>query len=76
MKKISIIVAIAENNAIGINPDYADAYYHRGLGFKEMGDYRQAHNDFEDYLSIEEEDEKMKNEVRLLIRKMGYRPQN
>ena len=51
------------SDAIYTNPEYADAYFARGLCFKELGNIPQARVDFQSALRLDENDEEAKIEL-------------
>ena len=51
------------SDAIYTNPEYADAYFARGLCFKELGNIPQARVDFQSALRLDQTDEQAKIEL-------------
>ncbi|MBJ11212.1 MAG: hypothetical protein CMP66_07160 [Flavobacteriales bacterium] len=51
------------SDAIYTNPEYVDAYFARGLCFKELGNIPQARADFQSALRLDENDEQAKIEL-------------
>jgi tetratricopeptide (TPR) repeat protein len=43
-------------NAIGLKPDYADAYYSRGFAYYELGKYKAAVRDYDKAVSLHPDD--------------------
>ena len=54
------------SDAIYTNPEYADAYFARGICFKELGNIPQARVDFQSALRLDETDEQAKIELKNL----------
>lgn len=40
------------DEVIRLDPDYAEAYYGRGIAYHDLGDYEKAIADFESYLEL------------------------
>ena len=54
------------SDAIYTNSEYADAYFARGLCFKELGNIAQARVDFQTALRLDETNSEAKKELRRL----------
>jgi len=63
------------NEAIKLNPSFAAAYYDRGLTYKKLGKKQEAADDFNNYLRIAGNDSGDAEEVRQMIRELGYEPE-
>ena len=63
------IAALSE--AIGLDPDYAEAYNNRGLALYEKKEYAQALKDFKQAITINPNDEKAHNNIALVYYQQG-----
>ena len=62
------------NKAIKLDPENADAYYHRGLAFRRLNQKIEAADDFNKYLEIRGDKDGFADKVRQWIKELGFIP--
>ena len=62
------------SKALELNPEYTAAYNNRGNAWAEKGDHDRAVSDYNNYLKINGNKDGYADQVRQVIRDLGYTP--